>query len=156
MMQFDIAVLSAAEETSAAHLDTLSDEQTLALGGLTFTLRRTRRFALDELELSFIPQRDLALRLISLTLPFAQNAIGGALPIYAFNNELCTNAFPRILRLDAPGQAFRSRELVTARSEKGALNAAFTTFDRFFTDFYTSSDGICANWHMEDKTVHAG
>ena len=156
MMQFDLSVLSAEEETSAAHLDTLSDEQTLALGGLTFTLRRTRRFALDELELSFIPQRDLALRCISLTLPFAQNAIGGALPIYAFNNELCTNAFPRILRLDAPGQAFRSRELVTARSEKGALNAAFTTFDRFFTDFHTSSDGICANWHMEDKTVHAG
>jgi len=130
--------------------------QTFRALGMAFTLERSQRYSLTEYTLSFVPGEEIRMHSMALELPFAGNNIGSDFPLTMFDNEMCTNAFARIIPLRPDIYTIRSREIVTIHSEKGDLNAAFTTFNRFYTEFTTNGKGIRAEWYLEDKPVHPG
>jgi len=121
-----------------------------------FTVSRRHKYSLTEYTISFIPSAEICLDSVALLLSFGKNRIGGEFPLYMFNNQLSTNAFAKIEQIGANSGPIRSREIVTVHSDKGDLNAAFTTFERFYTEFVTDHSDLKAVWHLENKRVCPG
>ena len=124
--------------------------------GIEFTLTQSSEYSLTEYSLSFIPSEEICLNSISLVLPFEQNSLGGELPLVMFDNKMSTNAFAQIVQLSENNGDIRSREIVTVHSKRGDLNAAFTTFERFYTEFVTNGKYVKAVWHLENKRIFPG
>lgn len=124
---------------------------------MDFSVEKTQEYGLPEFQISFIPRQEIRLHSMTVRLHFSENEIGGADPVYIYDNGQITNTFAGIRKLEAGAEKqVHSRELVTAHSEKGDLNAAFTTFERFYTEFVTDCEGISAVIYLEDKPVLAG
>ncbi|MBP3378707.1 MAG: alpha-galactosidase [Clostridia bacterium] len=128
----------------------------LAAYGLDITVNRSDVHSLVEYSISFIPSEAVRLHSITLLAPFAESDIGCEYPIYMLDNSLCTNTFATIKEINECSGTTRSREIVTAHGRSGNLNAAFTSFERFYTEFRTDSKAITAFYALEDKPVRPG
>lgn len=125
--------------------------------GLDISVSRSNEYPLAEYSVSFVPREQVSLHSVKIALPFANNSIGESYPIYIYDNSLCTNCFVSIKEVkDGSDDVTRSREIVTAHNCLGDLNVAFTTYDRFYTEFRTDCRGIVAYYAMEDKVVRIG
>ena len=124
--------------------------------GLDITVDRSAVHGLREYRISFVPTEEIKLSSATLAIPFGDSVVGCEYPIYILDNSLCTNTFATIKEINSDSGVTRSREIVTAHNEKGDLNAAFTSFDRFYTEFQTDGGGITAFYALEDKPVRVG
>ncbi len=156
MLSFNLIVTASDGREYNLPLDSAAQKRAFSLGGLNFTVTSVCKYALPEIEISFVPEKMITLRRITLNFPLAQNNVGGADPVWIYDNDIDTNAFPGIRNLSEATHEFRSRELITLHSEAGDLNAGFTTFDRFFTQFRTDKNNLRIQFEMEDKPVRPG
>ncbi|MBE6626266.1 MAG: alpha-galactosidase [Ruminococcaceae bacterium] len=125
--------------------------------GLDFTVNRAIIHSVPEYTFSFVPSEAIPLHSVTVTVSFADNTIGEKYPLYLYDNSLCTNTFAMIKMLDADsGDVKRSRELVMLHNGKGDLCAAFTTYNRFYTEFRVDNKAVTAFYALEDKEVKIG
>lgn len=129
----------------------------LSAFGLDIKVTKSTVLALTEFSVSFIPENKVKLDSVTVILPFEENIIGCVYPMYLYDNSLCTNSFASIKKIDAENaDVTRSREIVTVHSKNGDLNAAFTSYDRFYTEFQTDNKAAIAYYALENKPVHPG
>ena len=125
--------------------------------GLDLSVNVSGEYGLPEYQISFVPEKEIRLHSITVQMKYAENTIGAVYPIYMYDNGMITNTFAGIRKMEADlKEAIHTREIVTTHNEKGDLNVAFTTFERFFTELITDQNGITAVIYLEDKPVAAG
>ena len=139
----------------------LSSEQQFPIAfstkGLDFTVNKAVIRDVPEYTISFVPNEAIPLHSITVTSSFADNAIGEEYPLYLYDNSLCTNCFAMIKEINSSSDDVkRSRELVMLHSANGDLCAAFTTYNRFYTEFRTDNKAVTAFFALEDKVVNIG
>lgn len=122
---------------------------------LDFTIDVSNRYGLKEYEISFVPKKEMCLNSVFVQVLREENRIGTSQAAYVFDNGFATNTFAAIRKMDENQERIHSREIVTMHTDEGDLNLAFTTFERFFTDFHTDQTQILAAQYLEDKPVHA-
>lgn len=124
---------------------------------IVFTVNKAIVHGVSEYTIFFVPTKAIPIHSITVTASFADNAIGTEYPLYLYDNSLCTNCFAMIKEINSiSGDVKRSRELVMLHSAMGDLCAAFTTYNRFYTEFRTNNKAVTAFYALEDKVVNVG
>jgi len=124
---------------------------------IDFTIKKSTNYTLPEYTISFVPQKKISMYAVRVLLPYNENKTGDTSPIYFYDNNICTNAFADIKEIAAETPyTYRSREIVLAQNNSGRLNIAFTTFNRFYTEFGTNKKDIAASIYLENKPVKKG
>jgi len=125
--------------------------------GLKGTITKEETYGLPEYTIRFVPEKEVVLHTISLRMYRKDAKMQEEYPVYVYDNGYITNTFAQILKWEKESsEQIDTRDLITMHNAKGDLNAAFTTFERFYTEFHTDPTGIRAVYFMEDKPVQQG
>ena len=79
-------------------------------------------------------------------------------PVYIFDNGFCTNVSASIKKAEtfSDAEGTRSRELIMIKHPSGVLNAAFSTFNNYYTDIEISGGYLYLNTYFENKELQPG
>lgn len=79
-------------------------------------------------------------------------------PVYIFDNGFCTNVSAYIKKAEtfSDAEGTRSRELIMFKHPSGVLNAAFSTFNNYYTDIEISGGYLYLNTYFENKELQPG
>lgn len=105
-----------------------------------------------ELSIEAFCKKQKPLTYIDVILTFKDDFLREGLLYY--NNGYSTNDFVKVESVD-PGKESTSRELILFKNtlSGNVLNIAFITFNRFFTYFKTTNDGLLIRHYMESKAL---
>ena len=140
----------------SADLSDIEKNGGLSLGDARFSLKRRNTSGMEEYTVSFVPTAAVQLSCVRIDVPLEETSIGKSGEVLIFDNSYSTNLFAGIRRYTKNEDFTRSRTVICAKSENGAFNCAFTTFERFLTDFYVWKNLISIHIYLEDKPVTPG
>ena len=128
--------------------------ENFSIADIDFSVKKTE--ICDEYELSFVPHRDISLDFFYLIFDIAENGLK-AEDTYYYQSGISTNSFARIVRADNPDTGMGSgRDIFMLKSGLYTFNAAFSTFNRFYTFFMFDKGVLNIGWSLENKKVKKG
>ncbi len=126
------------------------------LGTFGFNVAERLNGGLTEYIISLTPAVDGALAEVTVEYPLGETAVGECDSVLVYDNSYCSNMFASIREFANDEDTTRSREIVSVKSGNGVFSCAFTSCDRFFTDFYVWRHLVSVRFYLENKTLRTG